>query len=200
MKEVTIAKNTLGQYKNHYMEIYGKNCLDKDNLEPRLESRMMEDASSYGLKLDEFRQLLSTVKGQSKKNISIAKDTFRVEFNRLLDNLLYSINNTTDTRVSDTLKALLDYDNQYQSLTKVGQSSRTDWRGLIVLAPYINDTSKLARYIGGWNDGSKKERDQYSSGRRVPVSKSTGYAKEQVLPVLTGKDTKKEKRIRKNKK
>jgi hypothetical protein len=156
--------------------------IDKANIEARLDQRMKEDAMILGITLDEFKSQLASIKAKSSVKLSENKELFRGEFNHLLDNLLFSINATTDERVASSLQELLTYDAQYQSITGVVDSDRDDWRGLIVVAPFHSDTSKLSRYIGGWKDGSKNDRNQYSSGRRVPVAKSTGYTREQVLP------------------
>jgi hypothetical protein len=182
---VVIAPTTLGRFKKQYLELTSSMVaqkIDKANIEARLDQRMKEDAMILGITLDEFKSQLASIKAKSSVKLSENKELFRGEFNHLLDNLLFSINATTDERVASSLQELLTYDAQYQSITGVVDSDRDDWRGLIVVAPFHSDTSKLSRYIGGWKDGSKNDRNQYSSGRRVPVGKSTGYTREQVLP------------------
>jgi hypothetical protein len=182
---VVIAPTTLGRFKKQYLELTSSMVaqkIDKANIEARLDQRMKEDAMILGITLDEFKSQLASIKAKSSVKLSENKELFRGEFNHLLDNLLFSINATTDERVASSLQELLTYDAQYQSITGVVDSDRDDWRGLIVVAPFHSDTSKLSRYIGGWKDGSKNDRNQYSSGRRVPVAKSTGYTREQKLP------------------
>ena len=180
---------TLGRFKQSYnrLEIALASQHSADEVKARILQRQTEDALTLGIDLDNFLKQLSKVKGKAKSDgkATELKEAFRVELNRLTDNLLFAINTTTDKMIADALGALLSYDSQYQTITKVTQTTRTDWRGLFIIAPYLNDTNKLARYIGGWSDGSKTERNQYSSGRRVPVAKSTGFAKEQDEPKLT---------------
>lgn len=190
--KVKIAPVTLGRFKQSYNRLSDtlkQMGTPQENITDSILKRQQEDALMMGISLVEFQKQLDSIKSKPKSDgkATELKEQFRVEHNRLVDNLLYRINNTTDNELANSLSALLDYDSQYQAITKIHQSTRSDWRGLIIVAPYLNDTSKLARYIGGWSDGSKTERNQYSSGRRVPVAKSTGFAKEQVLPEFTSK-------------
>jgi hypothetical protein len=182
---VVIAPTTLGRFKKNYQELTSvmiAQKLEKADIEARLAQRMTEDSMILGITLDQFKNQLASIKVKASAKLSESKEIFRTEFNTRLDNLLFSINATTDERVASALHELLTYDAQYQAITGVVDSDRDDWRGLIVVAPFHSDTSKLSRYIGGWKDGSKNDRNQYSSGRRVPVAKSTGYTREQVLP------------------
>jgi len=135
----------------------------------------------------EWKKLIESKPASSSGKVTASKEDFRLEEDRLTNNLLFAINTSTDAEVKTALKQLLDFDKTYQSATGIVQSDRTDWRGMLVISPHPKDYDKLAIYRGGWGDGSKQDRNQYSNGRRVPVAKTTGYALEQALPVKTGK-------------
>lgn len=182
---VVIASTTLGRYKSSYQTLVARlteSNVDKAEIEARLTQRMSEDSMVLGITLEDFKTKLATIKSKASGKLSDKKEQFRSEFNRLLDKMLFAVNATADKRLRKAMSELLAYDLRYQDITEVVDTDRDDWRGLIVVAPYHADKTLLARYVGGWKDGSKNDRNQYSSGRRVPVAKSTGYTREQMLP------------------
>ena len=142
-------------------------------------------AKTWNVTADEWATLLASKPASKGGKVSESKETYRAEFDRRTNNFLAAVNSSADSRVADSLKALLEYDSQYQEITGIVQTDRTDFRGLVILSAHPKDTAKLAIYRGGWGDGSKQDRNQYASGRRVPVAKTTGYALEQSLPEHT---------------
>lgn len=190
--KVKISPVVLGQNKSRYAALeasLAKSGMDKDTITARIKQRMEEDALVLGVTIEKYEKLLKTVKGKRQvANIQEHKEQFRTEFDRLTENVLFAINNTEDNRLAVALSALLDYDSKFQEITQIKQTDRNDFRGLIVLSASLQDTTKLAIYRGGWGDGSKQDRNQYSNGRRVPVAKSSGYALAQKLPVWTGEE------------
>ena len=175
-----LSKVRLGQLKAEELRLRTAGLSDA-----RIAERRSENALSLGLSIEDFSKQLETVSAKSDTKKSVLKESYRVKFDRLTDNLCVAINQSTDERVISALSSLIDWDCKYQSEVDISQTTRTDFRGLILLSPHFTERTILARYIGGWGDGSKKDRDQYSNGRRVPQSKSTGYKKEQTIPVWT---------------
>ena len=132
--------------------------------------------------LDEFKVMIDSKPTSSGGKITASKEEFRTEIDKRTGNLCFRVAHSTDVEVVNALRELLEYDRTYQAVTGIQDSNRTDWRPLIILSPHPKNPDILAPYRGGWSDGSKQDRNQYSNGRRVPVAKTTGYALEQPLP------------------
>ena len=138
-------------------------------------------AKKWGISQAEWEALLASKPASKSGKIGETKEQYRQEFDRRTNDLLFAINHA-EGEVGTALKALLDYDRQYQEVTGIVQTDRTDFRGMIILSAHPKNLDKLAIYRGGWGDGSKQDRNQYSNGRRVAVAKTTGYALDQELP------------------
>ena len=181
-----LSPTVLGQFRANYQRIeqsLAKKGTSTDDIKSRIVQRMTEDAEAQELTLEQFIGQLSSLKVRSSgEKVTQHKEQFRTDFDRLTNNLLASVNTSTDEQVTKALADLLDYDKRYQEITGIEQSSRNDFRGMIILSPHPKELDKLAIYRGGWSDGSSQERNQYSSGRRVPVAKTTGFALAQIIP------------------
>jgi len=154
-----------------------------------IDSVRLANAKSHNMSVEDWNKLVDSKPASSGGKITESKEDFRIEADRLTNNLLHAVNHSTDVEVKTALKEMLDFDKTYQSVTGIQQSDRTDWRGMYVIAPHAKNPDSLAIYRGGWGDGSKQDRNQYSNGRRVPVAKTTGYALEQPEAIKTTKDS-----------
>lgn len=184
---IKISPVVLGQNKSRYSQVeiaLGKKGLSAEEIKNRITERMSEDALALGLALDEYQSQLAAIKSKSGEKVTEHKEQFRTEFDKLTNNLLFTVNNTSDERVKVALSELLIFDKTFQVETGIKQTDRNDFRGLIILSSHPTNPDKFSIYRGGWGDGSKKDRNQYSNGRRVPVAKTTGYALKQTLPEM----------------
>lgn len=184
-----ISPTVLGQLRAGYDRL-GKALAEQgvksEEIDARVLQRQTEDAMTQGVSLDMFLKQLGDLKVKSAgQKIGEHKEQFRTDFDIKTNNLLHAINHSSDERVVSALSALLEHDRNFQKLTGIEQSSRNDWRGLIILSAHPKNREQLALYRGGWGDGSKQDRNQYSNGRRVPVAKTTGYALSQPEPDWT---------------
>lgn len=183
--EKELAKVTLGTIKSNMNNLekgLREQKLSEKQIAKRLSTALENWSISKGLSIEELSEQLKTVEDNSPNGISSRKNQYRDEFDRLTNNLLFAIANSTDSRVIESHDALLAHDKLFQKITGTTQSDRDDWRGLVMIKPHMTDNIFVINK-GGWKDPVKRE--QYTNGRRVPVAKSTGYSREQDAPKWT---------------
>jgi len=180
-----LSKVTLGTIKSNLNNLEAglrEQKLTEKQIAKRVSTAIENWSISKGISTEELIEQLKTVEDNSPHGIEARKKEYRDEFDRLTNNLLFAIANSTDQRVKDSHDALLAHDKLYQKLTGTVQGNRDDWRGLVMIKSHWTDNIFVINK-GGWSDPVKRE--QYTNGRRVPVAKSTGYTREQPTPEWT---------------
>jgi len=181
----TLSPTTLGRLRASYTRLESaliSQSISGEEIGQRVLNRMTEDALTYNVSLESLQSQLETLSDTTPEGIESRKKQYRNEFDRLTNNLLFAVANSSDSRVIESHNALLEYDRLFQKITGMSQSDRDDWRGMVMIKSHWTD-SCFVIHKGGWSDPVK--RDQYSNGRRVPVAKSTGYTREQKNPEWT---------------
>lgn len=141
------------------------------------------DAKKWGMKLDEWVKLINEKPASSQSlQITEKKESYREELDRLTNNLLAKLNGTTDEALAQARDELVKMMGAFREYVPIKQTDREDFRVLLSISTLANNPDQLAIYRGGWGDGSKVDRNQYSNGRLVPHAKSTGYKLEQPAP------------------
>lgn len=178
------------------------NMKKRNALPATIEDTLRVQAETAGIELAIWKHLIENRSASGKKGVNQAVKDYRSALDTRTDNWLFanhaiahhegSFEEMSDERKTELLTALrdnyrelLDYDRKYLELTGDRDKRRTDYRGMLILSRHVKFDDFLARYGGGWDDGSPKDRDQYSSGRRVSTAKSTGYTLAQTLPEFT---------------
>jgi hypothetical protein len=140
-------------------------------------------AVKFHRSLEEVKTLIEEKAAGGSGQTEVRKAEWRARNDKLMNNLLAQINDApADSPIGLAREALLDHDATYREFVGATSNTREDWRVFHSFSELLSNLRKFGLYLGGWSDGSKKDRNQYSNGRLVPHEKSTGYKLEQPTP------------------
>jgi hypothetical protein len=176
-----ISANTLGRYRADYDRIRALNIPDVDS---QVSARMSMDAALAGMTLDELKakiDALSKPSGEGKRDAEKAHRDRGISKTAVVATFMNEVAELGKTDIKAFQAALIDLQKEmHQGIGNVTMlwTPTVDFDKLATGERVeINPEMRFAPYIGGWGDGSKNPRFQYTF-RAVPISKTSGYRKD----------------------
>jgi hypothetical protein len=160
-------------------------ALNLPDIQTELDKRMSMDAQLNKVTLVELSAMLDALNKPSSEGKRDADKSHRdqgIDKTALVCQFLNEIAETGKTNMRDFRKAVQDL--QAHMYHDIGNVTMI-WVPTVDFAEFgasgkkvnVNPLKRFVPYIGGWDDGSKNPRFQYTF-RKVPISKVSGYRKD----------------------